>query len=158
MDGGEGHFAALLVKDGAKESSLEYLPSDSLPKEAAAFLKEVGAPGLAYYNVRNGAVYGSTHPFVKAGRCRVLRSFTKIGETVRGRFEPDHAFFLSAGQAMRSYELNEEESWRYIHGEQLPCILEKGWVRLTYRGFPLGGARSDGHALKNKYPKYLRTR
>ncbi|MBR3357656.1 MAG: RNA methyltransferase [Solobacterium sp.] len=158
MDGGEGHFAALLIKDGSGESSLQLLPSDRLPKEAVQFLKETGAPGFPYYNVHGEAVYGSTHPFVKTGRCRVIRSFTRMGEVQRGRFEPDHAFFVSAGQTMRSYDLNEEEAWKYIHGEQLPCVTEKGWVRVTYQGFPLGGARSDGHALKNKYPKYLRTR
>ena len=159
MDGGEGHFAALLIKEGiCEEDSMILLPSDRLPKEAAEFLKETSAEGFPYYNVRNGAVYGSTHPFVKTGRCHVLRSFTRVGEVVRGRFEPDHAFFLSAGQTMRSYELNEEEAWKYLHGEQLPCSTEKGWVRVTYCGLPLGGARSDGRALKNKYPKYLRTR
>ncbi len=158
MDGGEGHFAALLVKEGNGGNEMKTLSSDPLPKEAEAFLREIGASGFPYYNVRNGSVYGSTHPFVRVSGCHAVRSFTRIGEIIRGRFEPDHAFFMSSSQNMRSYELTEEEAHRYMHGEQLPIRTEKGWLRVTFCGLPLGGARSDGQALKNKYPKYLRTR
>ena len=158
MDGGEGHFAALLVKERNGGNEIKTLSSDPLPKEAEAFLREIGASGFPYYNVRNGSVYGSTHPFVRVSGCHAVRSFTRIGEIIRGRFEPDHAFFMSSSQNMRSYELTAEEAHRYMHGEQLPIQTEKGWLRVTFCGLPLGGARSDGQALKNKYPKFLRTR
>ena len=45
-----------------------------------------------------------------------------------------------------------------MHGEQISANVQKGWVAMCYHGFVVGGAKSDGHALKNKYPKAFRTR
>ena len=54
--------------------------------------------------------------------------------------------------------MSDEEVRRYMHGEQISANVQKGWVAMCYHGFVVGGAKSDGHALKNKYPKAFRTR
>ena len=47
---------------------------------------------------------------------------------------------------------------RYMRGEQLNLSCKKGWYAVCYHGVVIGGAKSDGTALKNKYPKNLRLR
>ena len=158
MDGGEGHFAALMIKEGSGGNSVTELRASRIPDEVFSFLKECGSPGFPYLHMHNDRIYGGNHPFIDTGRCRVIRGQVLLGEMRRGRFEPDHAFFMAASNAMRSYELTKEQAEHYLSGEQIRADCPKGWVRVTYKGFPLGGARSDGNALKNKYPKHLRIR
>ena len=53
---------------------------------------------------------------------------------------------------------NIEEAEKYLHGEQIPHPCAKGWYAVMWHGHALGGAKSDGTYLKNKYPKQLRLR
>ena len=68
------------------------------------------------------------------------------------------ANYDEATAAPATYEMSDEEVKRYMHGEQISANVQKGWVAMCYHGFVVGGAKSDGHALKNKYPKAFRTR
>ena len=45
-----------------------------------------------------------------------------------------------------------------MHGEQITSEFEKGMVAMCYHGYVIGGAKSDGKVLKNRYPKAFRIR
>ncbi|MCI5723670.1 MAG: RsmF rRNA methyltransferase first C-terminal domain-containing protein [Erysipelotrichaceae bacterium] len=159
MDGGEGHFIAKLIKDGNQESTVKLMASQPMPKEAKNFLDEMLVQQYPYYFVNNNKVYGGTQPFYSCGKCHLLRHQVLLGEMEKNRFVPSHGFFMSAYTKFKNQlELNQEDMNRYIHGEQLNIACPKGWYALSYHGVMIGGAKSDGSALKNKYPKNLRLR
>ena len=49
----------------------------------------------------------------------------------------------------------QEEISRYLHGEEMPCML-RGWCAVSVDGFPVGLGKAVGGVLKNHYPKGLR--
>ena len=158
MDGGEGHFIARMRKDGDGEGErkLKVLTS-AVPKEAVSFLKdqlEKQYPYLYWYKDR---IYGGTVPFYDLSGCRVLRNQVLLGEMKKGRFEPSHHFYTSAwSRFCHRIELNEEQCRRYLSGEQIAAASDKGWLAVCTGSAVLGGGKSDGTVIKNKYPKQYR--
>ena len=87
----------------------------------------------------------------------LMRHQVFLGEMVKDRFEPSHHLFASAYTDFKNcYDMSDEECRRYLHGEQLNAALPKGWYAMHWKGHTVGGAKSDGRALKNKYPKQYR--
>ncbi len=161
MDGGEGHFAIRFRKEAGEENGRgpSLLKGSELPAAIRREIESVLVRPYPYYFVFKDRVYGGVEPFIQPGRCRLMRHQVLIGEIKNGRFEFSHHFFMSAWSSFRNtIELNEDEVYRYLHGEQIAKPAKKGWYAVCMRGHVLGGARSDGKALKNRYPKHLRIR
>lgn len=159
MDGGEGHFICRMKKTAGEHRTKKIMASDRIAPEAAAFLNETMTNAYPYLYAKGTRLYGGTAPFVDAGRCRILTGQVYLGETKGRRFEPSYAFFMSAyAQFKAPLELSEEEGQAYLHGQQLNREAAKGWHPVCWHHHPLGGVHSDGHALKNKYPKQYRLR
>lgn len=160
MDGGEGHFAARMHKDGdPEEHSFSLLKSENIPKDLKQTLVSDLDPSYPYLYLKNGRLYGGTCPFINTGRCHLLRNQVYLGDVKKGRFEYAYPAFLSSFAHFRKhYDLNDEEVKKYLHGEQISASVEKGWYAMCYHGYSLGGAKSDGKALKNHYPKQYRFR
>ncbi len=89
---------------------------------------------------------------------KVIRPGLHLGTDKKNRIEPAHALALSLGieEGTRTVELTEQEAERYLCGESLPYDAAKGWIRLTYLGYPLGFGKASNGQLKNHYPKGLR--
>ncbi len=49
-----------------------------------------------------------------------------------------------------------EEMDAYMHGNTIPCTLEKGYYALCFQDIPFGFGKCDGQMMKNKIPKGLR--
>lgn len=160
MDHGEGHFIAKMKKCSVTAPcSIKQLKSDLIPKEILSLLKDTIEEVYPYLYFKNNRLYGGTYPFIDTGKLHLLRNQVYIGEMLKGRFEFSHHFFMSSYSKFKNtYEMSDEEVKRYMHGEQISANVQKGWVAMCYHGFVVGGAKSDGHALKNKYPKAFRTR
>lgn len=160
MDGGEGHFIARMRKKGESSAQeLKTVSSKALPSFVQSFLAEQLTEQYPYYYIFNDRVYGGTHPFVNPKGVRLIRNQVFLGEIIKNRFEPSHAFFMSSFTGFRkTAELSDEEAVRYLYGEQIEHHAERGWCAVTWHGHVLGGAKSDGTYLKNKYPKQLRFR
>lgn len=160
MDGGEGHFVAKMEKDGSSDSySLSQLKSDVISKETLTLVNRILEKPYPYYFMKNGRLYGGVNPFYDTGKIHLLRNQVFIGEEKKGRFEFSHHFFMSSYSAFRNkIDLSDEEVVKYMHGEQIDRNVAKGWYAMCYHGYVLGGAKSDGKALKNKFPKSFRTR
>ena len=160
MDHGEGHFIAKMKKCSVTAPcSIKQLKSDFIPKELLSLMKDTIEEVYPYLYFKNNRLYGGTYPFIDTGKLHLLRNQVYIGEMLKGRFEFSHHFFMSSYSKFKNtYEMSDEEVKRYMHGEQISANVQKGWVAMCYHGFVVGGAKSDGHALKNKYPKAFRTR
>lgn len=161
MDGGEGHFIARMRKTGLSSKTKEpkLMKSQKIDSAALSFLDEMLEYPYPYLFEKAGKVYGGTHPFIEAGNCRLIRHQIYLGDVIKGRFEPSHHFFLSSFSRFRhTADLDDEQADRYFHGEQISLAADKGWNAVTWHSHPVGGAKSDGKVLKNKYPKQFRFR
>lgn len=170
---GEGHFLALLKKDGAAGSPLAgkrapaYLRDRSLRKSLDELLAEV-CPGADWLRGREEwilfgeQIYLLPEDMPDFAGLKVLRPGLHVASVRKNRLEPAHglAMALREEEASRVCRLNGagEEAARYINGETLSVGGEKGWTLVTVDGYSLGWGKQAGGVLKNHYPKGLRRR
>ena len=155
---GEGHYAAVLRKEGDEEGSLIPAKADKPPREWTDFAKSLGIR----LPVGKPALFGATlwwlpekAPELKG--LKVLRPGLELGEVKKGRFEPAHALalWLKACSSNQDYAPDSPEIAAYLHGDVVPSA-QKGWTLVTAGGISLGWGKGDGKVLKNHYPKALR--
>lgn len=167
---GEGHFVALLRKQGAeagdaaKPSSL-LLPAQALSTPAkptielfAAFWQEVSQTPPPVVSATFGETLLAAPPLPPLRGIRVLRAGLALGQCKGKVFLPDHALAMAAPPLpLRGMLLSEAEAYAYQRGEALaaPDTL-RGYYTVTYHGLPLGFAKASDGWLKNHYPKGLR--
>lgn len=169
MDGGEGHFAARFqkIKDKDREDETKrpfsLCKEEKLPACVQDFLNEQLAESFSYYHMEKNKdsvlVYGMNVPFFKLKKGRMLREGVLIGELVKQRFEPAHAFYLSRTAALYSKTKTEttlKDMDAFYHGNQLNLQAPKGYRALCYQGVPYGFGKSSQSRITNKLPKGLR--
>lgn len=152
LERGEGQFFAGLIK---QSGNLKLLPREnkySFDKDVLTFLKDTTG-------VKNFCEYGDSYfipalPF-ELPLWRVVSCGVKIGKKRGKVFKPDHAFFSTFGAEMFCISPSEEETLRYLHGEELTG-LHNGYGAVTVLGAPLGGFKGSDGRYKNLYPKGLR--
>ena len=156
---GEGHYAAVLQRSGdAPGASLPPEPAAKLPTELAAFCRETGAQLPQGFPVLFGShVYLVPDELPQLKGLRVLRAGLELGEVLKNRFEPAHAWalWLQTCKSCVSFPEAGSQLARYLAGEVLPGDA-RGWTLIQTDGCSLGWAKGDGRQLKNHYPKALR--
>ena len=152
---GEGHFMALLRKNGNSEP----LPTVRIPSYENDSLNEFLT--ITDYHWSKGTVfriadkiYYSEHPFDTAG-IMTLRSGLLLGTMKKERFEPSQhlAMSLKADEFCQNVNLSCEDDRveRYLRGETISHDTSyHGWVLVCVDGYPLGFAKAEGAKLKNK--------
>jgi NOL1/NOP2/fmu family ribosome biogenesis protein len=152
---GEGHFLALLRKNGTPEKT-EHIKTASYQNEAVnKFLKMINhdySQGTIFRIADN--VYYSEHVLDTTG-IMTLRSGLLLGTLKKERFEPSQhlAMSLKADEFAQkvSFSCDDDRVLRYLKGETIysdeTC---NGWVLVCVDGYPLGFAKAEGHRLKNK--------
>lgn len=164
MDQGEGHFAARLKKTVDKPAGkVKYHAFERLPQLAETFIAEQLDQDFSHYHIektKDGqAVYGMMAPFLALKKVRPLRQGVLIGRILKNRFEPEHAFYLSAHAAKHlktKTETSLEEMNAFYHGQQLSRNAERGWRGLCFQGIPYGFGKSSQSRITCKLPKGLR--
>lgn len=157
MDGGEGHFIAKFRKKSGKIGKLPMAKSMKVDKIVNQFLDEQLRNQPRYFYVHQDKVYGMDVPFVDFKKIKVLRQGVYIGDIVKKRFEPAHAFYMVSGwEYLKSVDISLEEMDSFMHGNILNIEGEKGYIATCYQGHPFGFGKSDGKQIKNKIPKGLR--
>ena len=155
---GEGHFAAVLRKKGDDECDFTPIQGKKLPKEWAAFAKEM--------EIRlpegEAVLFGETLFWAPAGMpeiraLKVLRPGLELGCVKKDRFEPAHALalWLKDCKNVQNYPVESEEIPNYLHGNVVPSRV-RGWTLVKADGYSIGWGKGDGNVLKNHYPKGLR--
>lgn len=160
MDSGEGHFIARMRKAAGEADAPKLRIRESrIPKAAKEFLNDMLKKPYPYVYAYKERIYGGSFPFIEIEGCRILRAQVLLGEMKKDRFEPAHHFFTSAwSDFCHTIEVDQRQCEAYLRGEQLNIESTRGWLAVCHDGAVLGGAKSDGKSLKNKYPKQLRLR
>lgn len=159
---GEGHFAAVLQKEGAAPAGhfpWKMQPVDgSIQKLYREFEKEAlcceleGIPVLF-----KDQLYLLPEAFPLKG-LKVLRPGLHLGTIKKNRFEPAHALALALKpcESVRCCSLDVQEAGEYLKGAVFERQGEKGWTLMLVDGYSAGWGKQAGGMVKNHYPKGLR--
>ena len=156
---GEGHYAALLKKDGDAEP--EDLPKPAevkMPPELRDFLSGMGITLPVGRLISFGpSLYLCPEDMPDLKGLKVLRPGLELGQAKKGRFEPAHALALWLDTAAVTEDLPAEDPrvLSYLQGQVIPGE-QSGWTLITVDGLSLGWAKGSGGQLKNHFPKGLR--
>ena len=163
---GEGHFAAVLEKAsdapvGAAISRPYGSPGGQLiaaPTDLVEFCKETGAAlpeGRPLAFGQSLFFVPEETPDLKG--LKVLRPGLELGEILKNRFEPAHAWalWLKTANSTVDFPADSPEIAAYLRGETISGQA-KGWTLLTVDGLSLGWVKGSGGILKNHFPKALR--
>lgn len=178
---GEGHYIAVLRKNGEPEKEKRRVPNYLFEKKAFAdyvsFCQETLTEPELWTKRKEFIVFGEQvyllPPEMPAfDGLRVLRPGLHLGTVKKNRFEPSHALALALHptevRVSRNRSAESAETAAYLRGETLEAesltVLEahtekkpaKGWTLITVDGYSLGWAKLTGEILKNHYPKGLR--
>lgn len=171
---GEGHFVALLRKDGPlQQDAFEADSGDiyknnyslqerkrfkAISEEAFDFLERIGfeIPAERLF-VKEERLYLLPDGIPALNGLRVMRSGLLLGEMKKGRFEPSQALAcaLKAEEYDNVYNIVNDEAAaiRYLKCEsiEIPESCGDGYVLVCVDGYPLGWGKNSGGRFKNKY-------
>lgn len=169
---GEGHFVALLQKEGILQSNGPLVDSKKSKKDPLADIKDFLRETLslteeAIEEITAGKelltfgenVYLLPREASMLKGLRVERPGLHVAVLKKNRLEPAHSLALALRpfEVLRSVDLTVPEAERYIRGETLSCDSSlKGWVLLTVNGFSIGFGKASAGVIKNHFPKGLR--
>ena len=173
---GEGHYLALLKKDGAwasEDSRKRKQPKYWNDKAGRAYLWEFFKKSLTeegYALLKDGMdqliLFGDQLYMLPDGmpaldRLRVLRPGLHLGKFKTKRFEPSHALshFLKPQHAVSVCRLDPEDPQvlDYLKGNTVRGEAGlSGWTLVCIGEYPLGWGKAVSGVVKNHYPKGLR--
>ena len=147
---GEGQYICQITKPGVKTKT-HYNRVNKYKKTHLEFLNDydIQKYGDNYFAIKNT---------VQLPNLNIVRYGAKVGEQVKDIFYYDLHFARHLSQNdFPSVELDEKQLKDYLKGNQLNLINDKkGFVLLTYKNKTIDFAKTDGHVIKNYYPKGLR--
>ncbi len=156
---GEGHYAALFIRQGGQRSDIRPLTPRADSRAVAlyrAFEKQFLSVTFTRLHRVGDRLYSLPEGAFDCG-VQTLRAGVCLGDILKDRFEPSHALamYLKRGEAA-FFELDEPSAVKYLSGAALPCEGQSGWVVASYIGFPLGWCKVSGGMAKDHLPKALR--
>ena len=163
---GEGHYAAVLERhsDAPEAASRPVKARRSGAQTAVptapltAFCKETGAALPEGRLLRFGtSLYLVPHEMPELDGLKVLRCGLELGELLKNRFEPAHAWalWLKTANSTIDFPADSPEIAASLRGETIPGDA-KGWTLLSVDGLSLGWVKGSNGILKNHFPKALR--
>ena len=155
---GEGHFAAVLRKNGGEDTQIPPAGGAALPQLWQSFAKELDLRLPEGKVVLFGQkLFWAPAQMPEISRLKVLRPGLELGEMKKNRFEPAHALalWLRTCRNIQRFDADSEEMKAYLHGDVVPSKC-KGWCLVCAGDYSIGWGKGDGNVLKNHYPKGLR--
>ena len=164
MDGGEGHFAARLRKNGVRLPRVTAKTASAAPdREVLAFYDSLfaGRPFGERIVNKNNKIIILPENYIETKGLPILRAGVVLGEAVKNRIEPHHSAFAAAKpeQCVSRVDLDCEsaEIRAYLHGEEIAVPAGvRGYAAVCVNGVTAGFGKASNGRLKNKYPKGLR--
>ncbi len=171
---GLGHFMALLqyvehdYPVDCAENSKTAKASKDLKKAKDIFLDFAGELGINLSSVLGKENYKTSGRFqlyseklyfitelnIPDKSFRILRNGLLLGEVKHDKFIPSQALAMaiSSQEITKKIVLNvtDDNIKKYLRGEGLAIIADKGYILLYVDNLPLGWVLSDGKKLKNK--------
>ncbi len=168
---GEGHFMALLKKDGVlqkdsvRQNGKPDQPFSGMEKSQRllleAFYQKVKDDRFAgKIDVRKDKVYKVPDDCREIKGLRFLRNGLYIGDIKKNRFEPQQSFAMALKpeefDSVLMLSADDERVERYLKGETIfveagECKSENGWQLVCVEHFSLGWGKLVNGVLKNKY-------
>lgn len=160
---GEGHFLALLKKDGEKtpHGAEGKRRPKKLPAELLDFLKDVSMPmDQSLLEIKDTKVFLMPEGIGHCPGLRFLRSGLYMGEILKKRFEPSQAFAMVLKKeeyaSVIDLSARDERVIRYLKGETIEIedgesTRPDGWQLVCVDGYPLGWGKLIRGTLRNKY-------
>ena len=160
---GEGHFLALLKKDGEKppHGAEGKRRPKKLPMELLDFLKDVSMPmDQSLLEIKDTKVFLMPEGIGHCPGLRFLRSGLYMGEILKKRFEPSQAFAMVLKKeeyaSVIDLTAGDERVIRYLKGETIgiedgESTRPDGWQLVCVDGYPLGWGKLIRGTLRNKY-------
>ena len=158
---GEGHFVALLEKDGDEtpsfiKPSLPAVDSKTAQTVASFYAENSCAAALTPTSLFGGRPVMLPENYPDLRGIRILRAGLHLGEFKGKAFIPDHAVALSI-PFNNTFELDDQQILSYLHGDVIPCSDDpKGFIVFSYQGYQIGFGKASNGMIKNHYPKGLR--
>ncbi len=158
---GEGHFLALLKKNGeainceARFSSFRTSSKSNECKLVYDFYEQFLNLAKPKVYIRGSGVFAD----VDYGLDNALRPGFFIGELGKSGFSPSQALAMSLtpddAKNTMEFEFGDERVVRYRRGESfdLDEPYPDGWYLFCVSGFSMGWVKVSGGRAKNKYPK-----
>lgn len=164
MDGGEGHFVAVLRRNSPNPSiSAPYeLKKNTKTDAAGEMLSEV------FKQLPMGRIEQVGDTFLllpdilpELKNLGVIRAGVMLGEAKKNRVEPAHALFMVAKPEQFNTAVNlshdSPEISAFLRGEEISVeSTMRGYVGVAVDGVMTGFGKCSGGRLKNHYPKGLR--
>lgn len=166
---GEGHFIAVLEKEGVLDTNIHPLPlkgEEKVLKEkeykeylefAQEFLRVTTEKRLFLFGEQ---LYAMPENMPSLKGLKVLRPGLHLGTIKKKRFEPSHALALALKpeEAVNTWDLKADSPQirQYLSGQTFPAEGKKGWYLITLEGYSIGWGKLAGGIMKNHYPKGLR--
>lgn len=158
---GEGHFTALLKKDGRRIPSPLFKDGKKAPGAADEFLRLTGKAMPERFVTSGDRVLLLPEICPPLSSLRVIRSGLLAGTIKKGRFTPSQALAFALDpdcyRNVISLPADDQRVLRYLRGETLndPSSLE-GDVLVCLEKWPLGFGRIKNHTIKNRIEKGYR--
>lgn len=147
---GEGQYICQITKPGAKIKT-NYYKENKYKKTLDEFLNN-------YHVEKYGNNFFAIKNMTNLPELSIVRLGVKVGELEKNIFYHDLHFarFLSPSD-YSNVELTDEQVKSYLAGNQITLENnKKGFILLTNKKKTIDFAKTDGHVIKNYYPKGLR--
>ncbi len=166
-DGGEGHFVALFVRDGAVACPPVSIKPSKEPEAVVAAKRLYESCFLSPPRGRWG-LFGDTvrllpEQLPETRGIAVLTAGVAVATVHNGRtlrVEPHHAVFQSAAaedcRRVLALTAAEARATAFLRGEELAVSLPDGYTAVAVDGVVTGFGKVSNGRLKNHYPKGLR--
>lgn len=168
---GEGHFCALLKKNGEKPQN-DHVPryKYSIPKGLDSFYEFLNDAGIRddfvkeRLVVQRSSLYYFPENMPDFSGLHVIRNGWYLGELKKNRFEPSGAFARALKKEQCAHvldlDLSDSRVVKYLKCETIEAnetasnrqSPENGWYLVCVSGYPLGFGKMNSGTLKNKYP------
>lgn len=166
FNGGEGHFVAVMQRDGESDKT-EVQFNAKNDKKSADILKvfnEFFKENFVDKTPQNVQIIGDKVYIVPfdfgLSGVQIARSGIFAGTVRNNRFVPEHALFNNVKFTAKNVidlTLDDDRVEKFLHGEEIYCDTNlKGYTEVKIHGIPLGFGKASNGTLKNHYPKGLR--
>lgn len=161
---GEGHFIALLKKEGhSSERVKRDLKTNKDCESAKNLYYEFEKKYLNRHLEGMFKLFGDNLYLVPHGidtdKLKLSLAGLYLGVCKKNRFEPSHAFCRALEKKdfknTVNFTLSDADVEKYMRGETITADVN-GYCAVCVDDIPLGWAKGTGGVLKNHFPKYLR--
>ncbi len=166
FNGGEGHFVAVMQRDGESDKSQaddKYIRGGKLEPVFKAFAEFFSENFLG--NVPQNVIVAGDKVYITPVNfnlkgVQTVRSGVFAGTVRNNRFIPEHALFNNKyfiAKNVVDLPLDDPRVYKFLHGEEISVDVGiKGYTQVKICSIPCGFGKASNGTLKNHYPKGLR--